>query len=65
MSNWIGQLKKMVCNIIAWLLIWIVAVLAIPVGIILLVIYGIRKCSDIIIRRIDKTQGIAASQRKA
>ncbi len=53
MSRQFLQFKKICCNIVAWLLIWLVAVLAIPLGILLLLIYGIRAVSDRMIRRLD------------
>lgn len=53
MEKRLWQFKKIVCNVVAWLLIWLIAVLAIPVGLIMLVIYGVRTFSDRIIRKMD------------
>lgn len=52
MTNKIWQLKKICCNIIAWLMIWIIAVLAVPVGLIMLIICTVRSVSDKLIRKI-------------
>ncbi|MBS5523286.1 MAG: hypothetical protein KHX56_13560 [Clostridiales bacterium] len=53
MTNRVWQLKKIFCNIVAWLLIWLIAVLAIPVGIIMLIIYCVRTVSDRVIRKMN------------
>ena len=50
MAKRMWQLRKICCNVIAWMLIWLIGILAIPAGIIMLVIYCVRSFSDKVIR---------------
>lgn len=59
MAKRMWQLRKICCNVIAWMLIWLIGILAIPAGIIMLVIYCVRSFSDKVIRRTQR--GIKAS----
>ncbi|HIQ98433.1 MAG TPA: hypothetical protein IAB23_01965 [Candidatus Scybalocola faecavium] len=47
------QVKKICCNIIAWFLIWLIAVLAVPAGLLMLLIFQVKGLADRVIRRID------------
>lgn len=53
MEKTIHQFRAVGYNMIAWALIWIIAVLAVPAGLIILLIYGIRGMADKIIRRLQ------------
>ncbi len=54
MANRMWQLRKICCNVIAWMLIWIMGILAIPAAVIMLLMYGVRSFSDKVIRRTQR-----------
>lgn len=53
MLNKAGQVKKICCNMVAWLLIWFIALLIVPVCLIMLVIYSVRSFSDKILHHME------------
>lgn len=50
------QVKKICCNIIAWILIWLIAVLAVPAGLLMLLIFQLKGLADKVIRKIDRSR---------
>ena len=51
MEKTIYQFRTVGYNVIAWALIWFIAVLAIPAGLFILLIYAIRGIADKVIRK--------------
>ena len=51
------QFRAVIFNIAAWALIWVMGILAIPVGILMLLIYGVRNITDFIIKKESRLTG--------